>query len=657
MNRSSSRGSVVFSGLGMAAVLCGAGALLSQDDREVRAQNANCVAMTEEWRAERAREARALARGERSEVTAQVVTRLGTFKARVAASTHNATPSGTIDKHLFEAMQNAGVVPAAKTDDYEYIRRVTLDLTGRIPLPNRVQSFVSDAGPDKRAVLIDELLASSQWVDKWTMYFGDLLKNTARTAQVVRYDDGRNAFHRYLRDALSENRPYNRIATELITATGTNSYTDGELNFPVGGFVTGGPVQDIFDSQAAQTFEVFLGVSHLNCLLCHNGRFHLDELSLWGKNFTRQQAWQLASHYSRTNMARARVNPDVAQPYYWTVQDTRRVDYTLNTTSGNRPSRCANGEKPEAGKPCPSVATVRPQYLDGESPSAGGNYREFLARKITGDIQFSRAIVNYIWAEFFGRGLVHPTNQFDLARQDPDNPPPAPWTLQASNPRLLNQLAAEFQQNGFDLKWLMRQMAASEAYQLSARYDGEWNAAWEPLFARKLARRLWAEELHDSIALASNIIPSYNVRNFGQVRWAMQLPEPRGLPDGANGAVSQFLDSFFRGNREDAFRRNDAGILQALNMMNDNYVMSRIRASTRAGESGSDPSLLQAHLARDDKTLAENLFLTVLSRYPAPEELSAATGHLQGTSGALRQQRAENLLWSLFNKVDFLYNY
>jgi hypothetical protein len=639
-----------------AALLAVAGVMRSQDDFEIRAQNANCAAMTAEYREARAREVQAAARAERSELTEQVVRRLGAVRLSLAAPQTEAL-RGTIDRRLFEAMRQAGANPAPGTTDWEFIRRATLDLTGRIPTAERVLQFAADGRPDKRALLVDELLASPAWADKWTMYFGDLFRNTSRTAQVVRYDDGRNALYQYIRQALGENRPYNRLATELITAQGANSYQDGALNFPVGGFVTGGPAQDVFDSQTAQVFEVFLGVSHLNCVLCHNGKYHLDELSLWGKGFKREQAWQLASHFSRTNLARTRVNSGSATPYYWSVQDTRRVDYTLNTTFGNRPARCAGDEKPAANQPCAAVATVRPQYLDGASPAAGENYREFLAAKITGDVQFSRAIVNYVWAEFFGRGLVHPANQFDLARQDPDNPPPAPWKLQASNPRLLNELAAEFQQNGFDLKWLMRQIAVSDAYQLSSRYEAEWRAAWEPLFARKLVRRLWAEEIHDSIAQASNMIPSYTVRGLGPVRWAMQLPEPRGLPDGAAGAVSQFLDAFFRGNREDADRRGDGSIPQALNLMNDNFVMARIRSSARAGINGAEPSLLAANLTKGDAALVEGLFLSVLSRYPSPAELSAATSSLQGTSGTLRRQRAENLLWALFNKVDFLYNY
>jgi len=487
-------------------------------------------------------------------------------------------------------------------------------------------------------------------------FYGDLFRNSARTTQVVRYAEGRNAFYEYLRDSLKENKPYNKLATELITATGVNSWEQGALNYPVGGFVTGGPAQDIFDQQTAYVFEQFLGLSHLNCLLCHNGKYHLDEMSLWGKSFTRDQAWQLASHFSRNNMTRVRTS-QTQVIYYWTVEDTRRADYTLNTTTGNRPARCANNERPAAGERCTASATVRPRYLDGTSPAVSENYRAFLARKVTADPQFARAAVNYVWAQFFGRGLVEPLNQFDPARLDPDNPPPAPWTLQASHPRLLNELAAEFEKNGYDLKWLMRQLTSSDAYQLSSRYEGDWSSAWEPLFARKLARRLWAEELHDSIAIASNIYPAYRIAGLSDARLAMKLPEPEGMPDGANGAVSRWLDSFFRGNREDAERRGDSSIPQALNLMNDNYVMTRTRGNNRGGLNGNEPTLVESLLSQDDGGLVDNLFLAILSRYPSGSERITAMQSIGGTAGALRRQKAEDLSWALFNKVDFIFNY
>src|SRR6266567_6464031 len=159
---------------------------------------------------------------------------------------------------------------------------------------------------------------------------------------------------------------------------------------------------------------------------------------------------------------------DVCSSDLWTVRDDlprALPDYTLNTTTGNRPSR----------SPIGTQKTVSPIYpFTGETPASGENYRVALARIVTSDIQFSRATVNYIWKEFFGRGIVDPVNQFDPARLDPDNPPPDPWTLQPSNARLLNAMAQEFVADGFDIRNLMRKLTNSEAYQLSSKYDGEW---------------------------------------------------------------------------------------------------------------------------------------------------------------------------------------
>ena len=161
-------------------------------------------------------------------------------------------------------------------------------------------------------------------------------------------------------------------------------------------------------------------------------------------------------------------------------------------------------------------------------------FRAAFARMATADPQFARAAVNYVWAYFFGTGLVDPPNQFDPLRQDPDNPPPAGWTLQASNPRLLNALGAAFAANGYDLKWLMRQIANSRTYQLSSRYSGNWNAAWEPLFARKLVRRLTAEEIFDGISQSSNVFTPVTV---------VQGANGVNIPIGPNGVgdTSPFL--------------------------------------------------------------------------------------------------------------------
>src|SRR5262249_55622600 len=154
------------------------------------------------------------------------------------------------------------------------------------------------------------------------MFFGDLYQNNSVNAQIRRYPDGVKAFNDWIKASLRANTPYDQMARELISTTGANSYTDGRLNFVVGGVVTGGPIQDIFDQQTANVAETFLGIAHVNCILCHNGRGHLDSLSLWGKNATRAQAWGLSSFLSHTYTNRTPV--DGAQggnPYYWSLTD------------------------------------------------------------------------------------------------------------------------------------------------------------------------------------------------------------------------------------------------------------------------------------------------------------------------------------------------
>jgi hypothetical protein len=346
--------------------------------------------------------------------------------------TFDQTQAGSIDAYILADFKAHNITPAPTTTDWEFIRRVTLDLTGRIPAPDRVTAFVADTTPDRRAKLIDELLAKPEWADKWTMYFGDLYQNTVTkpSTSLTRFAQGRNAFYQWIHDSLATGKPYNQMATELITTAADNSYTNGPINWMVGGVVTGGPMQDIVDQMTANTFDTFLGMAHVNCLLCHNGRGHLDSLSLWGSQTTRYQAWQLASFVSHTQAARTPVDPKNTNIYYWSLADNTKGytnDYTLNTTTGNRPARVApTGCK--SGQPCYYVA---PQYiLNGSAPNPGENYRVALARNVTGDFQFARSAVNYIWAQFFGRGIVDPPDTFDPARLDPNNPPPAPWTLQ-----------------------------------------------------------------------------------------------------------------------------------------------------------------------------------------------------------------------------------
>ncbi len=570
-----------------------------------------------------------------------------------------------IDKYILQDLQANNITPAGKTTDLEFIRRVTLDLAGRIPKAARVNIVAQSLSPDRRAAYIDELLASPEWTDKWTMYFGDLYKNTASSVQVTIRNEGRNALYKYLHDSLAANKPYNQMATELIAAQGANTFdqTNGQSNYLVLGVVGGGPAQDIYDAQTAKIAREFLGLAHLDCLLCHSGRGHLDSLSLWGSKATRTQAWGMASFLSRTSVKTVNTPQDPNNPnarYNYFALGTNTTDYALNSTTGNRPAR----------QPLGTIRTISPAYIfNNAAPAKGDDYRVAFARSVTGDFQFARASVNYVWAQFFGRGIVDPPDQFDPARLDPDNPPAAPWTLQPSNPRLLNALAQSFIDSGYDLKALMRLIVTSDTYQLASEYHGTWNPDWEKYFARHMVRRLWGEELHDSVITALDTLPSYTVNGFtnpstvfgvdspgfGKISFAMQAPDVVNVP-GADATA--FIDLFLRGNRDDQPRKSEGSVLQALGLMNDAFVQNRIHATGSGATASFLMKLMSQSPALSDDQLIFALYLNVLSRYPSQAERNLALAQLtKGSTAAQKKTNTEDFLWTLFNKVDFTFNY
>jgi hypothetical protein len=547
-----------------------------------------------------------------------------------------------IDDSIFGRMSTAGIQSAPIASDAEFLRRVTLDLTGRIPSGADVVAFLADTNPSKRDQKIDELIGSSEFVDKWTMFFGDLFKVTAQTQAVNRDVHGRDAFYLFVRDSIAQNKPYDQLARELIAGSGDN-FLQGEANWSLGNIVAMGPAQDTYDGQAANLASMFLGINVVDCLLCHDGDRHLNTVNLWGSQQTRLNMWGLSAYFARVRMQRQVVTQTPLQAKY-IVSDLPTGEYLLNTTTGNRSSR----------QPVNNVNSITPRnpFTGTGGISNGENRRQAIARQITSDIQFSRALVNYVWEKFMVEAFVSPSNAFDLARLDPVHLPPDNWNVQPTNPQLLEAMAQWFQQNRFDLRSLMALIAKSNAYQLSAVYPGTWDVSYVPYYARKYVRRLDAEEVHDGIAKATGILANYTLPNsdLPPVQWAMQLPEPR-EPRGSAAALTaaNFMNAFGRGDRDTKFRRSDGSLLQALNLMNNTFVDSRIGPNN----AGSRVQGLLAQSA-DAQTIIRELFLNTLSRPPSTDELNLFTPMFQQQGN---RSAAEALQWVLLNKMDFVFNY
>ena len=595
-----------------------------------------------------------------------------------------------IDDCIQKTAAAAGLPLTYLTTDAEFLRRVRLDLTGRIPTKDEVLEFLADRSPTKRAQLVDRLLQTPEWADRWTMFFGDLFRNTRLTAQVNRYQWTRDALHLYLLESMQQNKPYDQMAREMLAADGVSDgrtyperYTSFQhwqqtynnlaknpvqpspVGYVIGGRTIGGPIQDTYDTLAFFTARDFLGISVMDCVLCHDGAGHLEPLTVWGAAAKRAEAWGLAAFFSDVprfqtwryryvrelpnnpnNGRRVNVNyyilNDLAQGRQQRARNGDTAgEYLGQTKGGNRPDRYAPKQFVTPAYPFESRAVVDPSM----------RLREQVGLHLTSDPQFSRAAVNYIWREFFSRGIVEPPDQFDLSRLDPAAPPPTGWDIQPSHPRLLEWLASGFADSDFDLKWLMREITTSEAYQLSSRYDGVFNPLDEKYFIRHQVKRLTAEQVVDALMVASNQFTSFRASNFlRNVNFAMQLPDVSDVPLGGNAFarnIRSLLQAFTPGDREETKRSGEGSPLQALSLMNNRFVLSRLNRNNQASTLGQSLELA-------DDALVANLYLSVLSRPPTEEETAFAVQYLQGGN---RADRATSLMWALFNKTDFYFNY
>ena len=557
---------------------------------------------------------------------------------RVAASLPKSGTAGSraawrnfIDEFIFGKMERDGVPHAPLSTDTEFLRRVSLDLTGRIPSAEEVRAFIADPDPGKRDKAIDRLLDSEAYVDKWAYFFMDLFRANGKMGR------GQNLFHYWMKENLRVDRPYDDVARSIIAASAKSNHVVAAANVTAREHVQGAPqptdgddlnmVQqlDTHDELNILYAKTFLGIN-LSCISCHDGKGHLEKVNVWLSRKKRSDFFQNAGFIARQRYL-----------MYWEDGKPQSGEFLIDD---HNPGYDTKGPSmirvPRFGGPS-SPAFI----LTGEKPQPGADLKEELGRMLTADHQFARATVNLFWSRLMGLGIVEPFDEFDLARLDPKNLPPG-WEAQPTHPELLEALAVDFRKSGYSVRHLLGAIARSSAYQLSARFDGEWKDNYTKYFARKFVRLLGAEELHDAIALATSRPGSFN---FGgeKMGMAMQVSGPS-----SSGDVRTFMNTFGQSNRNNPPVPLKGSPLQPLLLMQTPVVAERVLAA----KDSRVQRLLDTYKT-DDRRVVEELFLSTLSRPASEPEMEVALAALSKN----RVEGAQNLQWALINQVEFLFNY
>jgi len=573
-----------------------------------------------------------------------------------------------IDDHIFGKMEADGIPHAGICTDTEFIRRAHLDLWGRLPDAEVVRSFVEGATPEKRNKLIDHLLGydfkekfGERWADdflgvwnveepfisKWGYFFADLFRSGSGATSGFGGE-----FPKFIKTFLKFDIPYDYVVREMLTATTLSTATNAAASFLILHKVAGANVdfdtmhEDTCDDIAITATKLFLGVN-LECVSCHGGAGHLEGINLWLKDRTREEFWRQAAFFGDMRLFVGGFKtdgeyilldgPPLRPEYAWAGKIS---DYEFTSP----PSESGGmGYRPEA----PSVkriardktADVYPAFMfTEERPRKGENLREEFARILTSDFQFAKATANLIWSKFMTVGIVDPPFEWDLARQDPANPPPEPWTIQPSHPELLDELARFFQEKKYSLREIMRLICQSKAYQMSSRFEGEYKPEYDRYFARKLARRLTAEEIYDALAKATNV--------FGHgIEFVLQQ---NGLVGDAE--LSRFLRFLGQTDRNGRPPDTKNTILSVSMMLNSDVVRKKVLRST---EDSRTSLLLSQDPPLSNMEIVEDLFLHTLSRFPTNEEMVTSIRHIED----YRDKGAEDLQWALVNKLEFIVNF
>jgi hypothetical protein len=411
-----------------------------------------------------------------------------------------------IDREIDAKLQRLRIQPSVIADDATFLRRVSVDLTGEIPSPAAIRAFVADTAPahEKRARMIDQLIASPQYVDHWTVKWGDLLQSNRKYLG----EKGVYEFQDWIRQSVASNKPYDKWVRELLTSRGS-SYDNPAANY----FRVTRDAKPTME----KTTQVFLGV-RMVCAQCHDHPF---------ERWTQSQYYQMAAFFSAVGL---RAGYEVGEEIVY----DQRSDYEMTHPKTGR-----------AVKPVFMVSLNSPIQIPEDQ-----RRRDALADWLVSKENpfFAKAIANRVWSYFFGRGIIDPVDDIRAS-----NPP--------SNPALLDALTKDLIDHDFDLRYLMRTIANSRVYQTSF-VANEWDASDRDNFSRAYPRRLTAEELMDAVTSAAGAQPKFP--GVPEETGAQQVVDPH---VGEEGFLDVFGRPA-RETSCECERRSDFSLPQALNLVN-----------------------------------------------------------------------------------------
>lgn len=373
-------------------------------------------------------------------------------------------PKNVVDELVFQKLKALGLPSSQVCDDATFLRRVSVDLAGRLPSLEESEAFLADADPNKRENLVNRLLDSTDYADYFANKWSSILRNKRRqeNEKTATY-----SFHQWIRDSLYENKPYDHFVREILTASGQ----PGE-NPAVGWYRE---VKDM-SAQVEDTAQLFLGL-RIQCAKCHHHPF---------EKWSQQDYYGFAAFFSRVGRKKGE------------GQDNDRIFHNRGVAQTENPKT----KKPVKASGLGAAELDLPPDVDPRHALV-----DWMAAK--DNPFFAKSLVNRYWKHFFGRGLVDPEDDMRVT-----NP--------ASNPQLLEALAKDFVDHNFDLKHLLRTICNSATYQLTAE-PNEWNQDDKQNFSRFYPRRLNAEVLLDAIDQVTG--STTNFAGVPQGTRAVQLPD------------------------------------------------------------------------------------------------------------------------------------